>query len=126
MRIVLVHGMGRTPLSMAWLALRLRLAGHRVRLFGYSAAHESFAACSTRLARQIMEHAAGRPYAVVGHSLGAVLLRQALSQLQQAPCATFLLAPPTRACDAARFFAASMPYRFFTGEMGQLLASAAF
>jgi alpha-beta hydrolase superfamily lysophospholipase len=63
---------------------------------------------------------------VIGHSLGAVLLRAALPRLARPPVACFLLAPPTQASLAARRFAPRRLYRLFTGEMGQKLASQPF
>ena len=43
-----------------------------------------------------------------------------------APRLAFLLAPPMRACRAARFFSCYRLYRALTGEMGGLLADEAF
>lgn len=41
MDLILVHGMGRTPLSMLRLRRRLRRAGHHPILFGYSPTFET-------------------------------------------------------------------------------------
>ncbi len=123
---VLVHGMGRTPVSMTLLALRLRRAGFDTALFGYSVTFEKFAPCRERLRRFIAARTAARPYVLVGHSLGTVLLRSVLPQLAPAPAAFFLIGPPTRACLLARRLQHFLPYRLFTGEMGQLLATASF
>lgn len=123
---ILVHGMGRSPLSMALLALRLRRAGFATALFGYSAALERFEPCRQRLRAYIDARAVARPYLLIGHSLGTVLLRSVLPELAQPPAGFFLIGPPTRACLLARRCARLLPYRLFTGEMGQLLASEAF
>lgn len=65
--------------------------------------------------------------ALVGHSLGTVLIRTALGQLgNRAPCVCFFLAPPMVACKAARFFSRFRLYRLLTGEMGQLLSDGPF
>ncbi|MDO9387085.1 MAG: alpha/beta hydrolase [Thiobacillus sp.] len=65
--------------------------------------------------------------ALVGHSLGTVLIRMALGQLgNRAPCVCFFLAPPMVACKAARFFSRFRLYRLLTGEMGQLLSDGPF
>jgi pimeloyl-ACP methyl ester carboxylesterase len=119
---VLVHGMGRTPLSMALLAYRLRRAGFETVNFGYVAALEGFTPCVQRLRRTIDTHAASRPTVLIGHSLGSVLLRSVLAQLAQPAAGCFFIGPPTRACVLARRFAGFLPYRLYTGEMGQLLA----
>ena len=127
MDMVLVHGMGRTPLSMMRLRRRLRRAGHHPVLFGYSPTFESLQGATARLVKLIEQRVDTRHYALVGHSLGTVLIRTALGQLEnRAPCACFFLAPPMVACKAARFFSRFRLYRLLTGEMGQLLADEPF
>ncbi len=102
MHAILVHGMGRSPLSMTWLGLRLKLSGHRVHYFSYCVSRESFSVCIKRLRTFIAARTQQQPYLVVGHSLGTVLLRTTLASITQQPCATYLLAPPTLACAMAR------------------------
>ena len=127
MNIVLIHGMGRTPLSMLMLSQRLRKEGHSTRLFGYSPTLESFEPCQQRLIHFIQRVSATGPYALIGHSLGCVLIRSVLTHLQeQPPAACFFLAPPSQACKAAKFFADNPLYRLLMGEMGQLLANEPF
>lgn len=126
MEAILVHGMGRTPASMMILAARLRIAGMHPRFFAYAAAMESLERCVHRLEDFVMRHAAAKDYVLVGHSLGAVLIRAALPQLAPKPAACFFLAPPSRPCRAAVRLAPFRLYRLLTGEMGQLLADPAF
>lgn len=127
MDMVLIHGMGRTPLSMMRLRRRLRRAGHHPVLFGYSPTFESLQGASARLVKLIEQRMDTRRYALVGHSLGTVLIRTALGHLKnRAPCACFFLAPPMVACKAARFFSRFRLYRLLTGEMGQRLADESF
>ncbi len=127
MDLVLIHGMGRTPVSMMLLRRRLRRAGHNPVLFGYYPTFEGLQRATTRLVRLIDRQLDTRHYALVGHSLGTVLIRTALGHLEnRMPAACFFLAPPMVACKAARFFSRTWPYRLLTGEMGQLLAADAF
>lgn len=127
MDLVLVHGMGRTPLSMLRLSRRLWRDGHHPILFGYSPAFETLQGATARLMRLIGRRVASRPYVLVGHSLGTVIIRSALGQLRgNPPSACFFLAPPMVACKAARFFSRFWPYRLLMGEMGQLLADETF
>jgi pimeloyl-ACP methyl ester carboxylesterase len=127
MDVVLLHGMGRTPLSMLRLSRRLRRAGHHPILFGYSPTFETLQGATARLARLIERRIDSTHYALVGHSLGTVLIRSALGQLHnRAPSACVFLAPPMLACRAARFFSRFWPYQWLMGEMGQLLAQDAF
>ncbi len=126
MHAILLHGMARTPLAMLVLAVRLRKAGMSPHLFAYSAAFESWDGCRKRLQRFIQRRVANAPFILIGHSLGSVLIRGVLPRLAHKPEACFLLAPPTKACMAARKFAPRGLYKLITGEMGQLLARADF
>jgi len=127
MDLVLIHGMGRTPLSMMRLCRRLQRAGHHPILFGYSPTFESLQGAAARLVKLIERRVDTRHYALVGHSLGTVIIRTALGRLKnRAPCACFFLAPPMLACRAARFFSHLWPYKLLTGEMGRLLADESF
>ena len=127
MDVILIHGMGRTPVSMLTLKRRLTKLGHTIHLFGYAAFAEKLDGVATRLARRIEQEIGERPYAVIGHSLGSVILRRTLGELTaNPPRHCFFLAPPMRACKAARYFSRYRLYRALTGEMGGLLADEAF
>jgi hypothetical protein len=125
MRAILIHGLGRTPLSMMVLAARLNRAEIRSSVFGYVAAAERYASCVDRL-RRFIDSRGDDAYILVGHSLGAVLIRAVLPHLCHPPAACFLIAPPNRVCRAARAFAPRLAFRLLAGEMGQRLASERF
>ncbi len=126
MRAILVHGMGRTPISQLLLAKRLRSRGFQVHLFGYSTLRP-FSAALNRLVARLRALGSNGPFILVGHSLGCVLIRASIPHLGPIrPFACFLLAPPNRVPRAARFFAKNRLYRLMTGESGQLLANEAF
>jgi pimeloyl-ACP methyl ester carboxylesterase len=126
MRAILVHGMGRSPLSQLLLAKRLRASGIRVDLFGYST-FLPFNTSVNRLVRRVAALGDEEPFILVGHSLGCVLIRAALPRLgRRRPSGCFLLAPPNVVPRAARFFASNPLYRFFTRDSGQLLSDEAF
>ena len=127
MDVVLIHGMGRTPLSMMRLRRHLRRAGHNPILFGYSPTFETLQGATGRLVRLIERRADTAQYALVGHSLGTVILRSALGRLEnRMPAACFFLAPPMVACKAAKCFSRFWLYKAVTGEMGRLLAADEF
>jgi hypothetical protein len=68
MRVILVHGMARTPLSLLGLARDLRRAGHHTELVAYSGALESYLGIVGRVRRRLLAAArGGEPYAAVGH-----------------------------------------------------------
>jgi pimeloyl-ACP methyl ester carboxylesterase len=130
LQVLLVHGMGRTPLSLFRLARHLRRAGHRPRVVGYVAAVERFPTIRDRVRRRLeLAARSGRPYAAVGHSLGGLLVRAALADWPGAmplPRHVIMLGTPSRPPRLARRLQRLWPYRLFNGECGQLLARAEF
>jgi hypothetical protein len=123
MRVLLVHGMGRTPFSMARLTRFLRRAGHKPERIAYVAAWESFDRILRRVRRRLESLAqSGEPYAVIGHSLGGVALRAALAGLDPAPVHFIMLATPNRPPLLARRLHRLWAYRLLCGECGQLLS----
>ncbi|WP_211454516.1 esterase/lipase family protein [Collimonas antrihumi] len=119
---ILVHGMGRTPVSMLLLAKRLRAAGITTHLFAYSAAFERWLPCVERLRKFITSRVGDQRFIIIGHSLGCVLTRAVLPHLARAPELGVFLAPPTMASSYAIKLAQWRLFRLLTGEMGQLLA----
>ncbi len=118
MRVFLIHGMGRTPLSFALLRRRLQTAGHEVTLFHYLVLRESLEQVSLRFAEQLaahrstaLAHGQSESFAVIGHSLGNVITRMCLplSGLQR----FVMLAPPNRPPVMARTLTQSRVLRPF-------------
>ena len=130
MELLLAHGMARTSLSLRSLARHLRRDGHRVTLTGYVAAVEHFDAVCGRVRGQLERLAGtGEPYAVIGHSLGGLILRVALGAgppLRREPHRLIMLGTPNQPPRLAQRFRHLWPYRIVSGQMGQLLADAHF
>ncbi|HET9465428.1 MAG TPA: alpha/beta fold hydrolase [Gemmatimonadales bacterium] len=127
MRLLLVHGMGRTPLSLLRLSRFLRQMGHRPERLGYVAALESFERIRARVRRRLEALSRdGEPYAVIGHSLGGLALRAALPGLDPLPQHLIMLATPNQVPRLARRLHRLWPYRLVCGESGQLLARKEF
>jgi alpha-beta hydrolase superfamily lysophospholipase len=127
MRLLLIHGMGRTPLSLALLGRRLSKQGHIVRYFGYAAFLESFDQIVGRLVATIRATADQHPYALIGHSLGGILARAALPALANMPPRHLvMLAPPNQAPLLARRLRKHLLYRLTTRDCGAKLADRAF
>lgn len=130
MHLILVHGMGRTPVSMMPLARQLRRAGHETSLLGYVPGVESFERIRNRVRQRLIKAAsAGLPYAAIGHSLGGVLLRAALADWPRdlpLPERLFLLGSPSRPPRLAQKFHRQLPYRWINGQSGQLLVKSEF
>lgn len=126
---MLVHGMGRTPLSLHGLARHLRRAGYDAHVAGYVASVERFA----RIVQRIHDRVAvmgegGQRYAVIGHSLGGLLLRAALAELSASapPSQLIMMGTPHRPPRLAVRYRGLWPYRLINGECGQILAQPSF
>lgn len=128
MRVLFVHGMGRSVLSGWTMLRRLERAGLSTHTFGYAVTFERFDAIRDRLAARIARLAGqGDAYVLVGHSLGGLLLRAAMAVLPvgtPAPRHLFLLGSPVQAPRLAQRLRRHWVYRKATGDCGQLLGSA--
>lgn len=127
MRVLLLHGMGRTPASLWRLGRFLRHHGHLPVLVGYSATFERF----DRIVARVHLHLAtlaesGEPYAVIAHSLGGIVARAALPGIASAPARLIFLGTPARPPQLAVHLAPRFAYRWLNGEAGQLLADEHF
>lgn len=98
---VLIHGMGRTRLSMLTLGRALRKDGYRVVLYGYPSTRHGIADHGAKfaefLAAEVFPGAAMGSVHLAGHSLGGIVIRQALGE--DPPPAVgriVMLAPPNQ------------------------------
>jgi pimeloyl-ACP methyl ester carboxylesterase len=126
MHVLFVHGMGRSGLSGWPLLRRLKEAGFDTSTFGYMTSRETFAEIVQRLTATLSARLEGDELVVIGHSLGGVLLRAALSQLPinaKQPRHLFLLGSPQRSAHLARTFGKSPVFRVLTRDCGRLLGS---
>ena len=127
MRIMLIHGMGRTTYSMALLGRRLRRRGHSIRYFGYSPLFKTFDGITREFAEAVRSETDEGPYAIVGHSLGGIIARAALPLLQDHPPERLImLGPPNRSPLLARRLHLRRLYRTLFGDCGQRLAEPEF
>lgn len=123
MNILLVHGLGRTPLSLFGLAVALRRSGHRPSFFAYSPTLERLPRILRRLTARLRSLAKSRqPVGLVGHSLGGVLLRMALVDVPELPVHQLvMLGTPNRSSHLARLAWRWFPFRWLTRDCGRLL-----
>jgi hypothetical protein len=127
MRLLLIHGLGRTPLSLALLGRRLSQQGYSVRYFSYAAFQESFDQIVGRLVATIRATVNQHPYALIGHSLGGILARAALPALANMPPRHLvMLAPPNQLPLLAWRWRKHLLYRLMTRDCGGKLTDQAF
>ncbi|MGB3295401.1 MAG: alpha/beta fold hydrolase [Phormidesmis sp.] len=127
MKILLIHGLGRTPLSMWGMAAALRKAGHTPIFFGYTSLLQSFDQIVEGLRDRLQQLSTDGPYGIVSHSLGGVLTRAALADADfPLPAHVVMLAPPNQAPRIGQLANGLPPFRWFSGQSGQNLASPEF
>jgi hypothetical protein len=128
MRVVPVHGLGRSRLSMALLARRLSQSGHTAESFPYSALVETHERIVCRLARRLRCPAAqGAEVGLVGHSFGGLLLREALAVVPELRVKhLIMLATPNRQPRLAGRVYTKLPFRILRGSCGQCLVDSSW
>jgi pimeloyl-ACP methyl ester carboxylesterase len=125
-QVLFVHGMGRSPLSGWPLLWCLKRAGLKTHTFGYAVTIDDFAEIVDRLVARMEQLARKGDYVVIGHSLGGVLLRAAITRLpanMSAPKHLFLLGSPIQASRLAQRLQSNLIFRALTRDCGQLLGS---
>jgi hypothetical protein len=125
--VVLLHGMGRSWLSMALLGHRLARDGYEVHLFGYSPRAASLDDLTHRLQRTIREKVEAHTYHLIGHSLGNIIVRNGFAaEYREGLGRIVMLAPPNGPAALASRLRHSRLYRWWTGDSGQKLADEVF
>ena len=126
MLVLFVHGMGRSSASGWPLLHRLRRAGYRTTSFGYFVSRESFSQVVTRLVARLRTLLEEGERVLVSHSLGGVLLREALNLLGTSRGRVrrfFLLGSPVAPSRLAVRLSGSWSFRAATRDCGRLLGS---
>jgi len=118
--VVLAPGLWMPGMAMALLAARLARAGYVPHVFAYRG-RSPLEGNVARFARFAREALAGRPGHFIGHSLGGVLVLQALNAHEELRVASaILLAAPVRGCLAGRRLASARVGRWMMGACGEL------
>lgn len=116
--IILVHGLWVPGVVMHPLAYRLERAGFRCRTFSYYGMARPLQAHAERLARLARETG---PAHFIGHSLGGLVVVEALCRHPEIPAGrVVLLGAPARGCAAGRRLASHPAGRWFLGRSEEL------
>lgn len=127
MNILLVHGLGRTPLSLWSMSNALQNAGHTTEFFGYITVFQSFDDIALRLRDRLRTLSTLGPYGLVTHSMGGILTRAALTNASfPQPDHVVMLAPPNSSPRAARIANRLPPFRWFANQSGNNMADPDF
>lgn len=128
--VILLHGLGRSRLSMMLLAYRLKKSGYQVLNFGYFSLRGTIRQHAEKLSKFIARHHQlidNHPFHLVGHSLGCVVARYYAGHCPSPLLRRIvMLAPPNRPPRLAQFLRNFFLYRWLTGQVGQELADDEF
>lgn len=125
--IVLLHGQGRTRLSMVVLGKRFRSAGYQTMNFPYNQMTDSLDEISDQLIEFIAKKAKSTNYHLIGHSLGNIIIRNAFRKdYPDGLGKIVMLAPPNQPAHLAQRLKKNPIYRLFTGDSGQKLSEEQF
>lgn len=124
--VIVVHGLGRTPASMAILGSRITEAGFRVVSFSYPSTSEGMEALVDSLGSAV-ERCCGREAETVHfvtHSMGGVLVWSYLGQQPRAHRGrVVMLSPPSQGSEVVDAFADSPMLRSLLGPAGSQLGT---
>ncbi len=127
MKILLIHGLSRTPLSLLGLEWYLQQTGWVTEQFGYLAVTESFDRIVERLRVRLQALASEGTYGIVAHSLGGLLTRAALSlDVLAMPKHIVMLGTPNQPPRLAPHAWKLPPFRWWTGQCGLNLTNPDF
>jgi pimeloyl-ACP methyl ester carboxylesterase len=125
MKVLLIHGLSRSPLSLLLVEWRLNQMGWTTEHFAYAAVLESYDRIVERLRTRLQS--IQEPYSIVAHSLGGLITRSALKQLQcSLPKHIVMLGTPNRQPRLATFASQIPIFQWWTGQCGANLADPRF
>jgi len=125
--VILLHGLGRTPVSMKRVEWTLQKQNYRVINVAYPSTRMSIQDAADRLLGEVLKSRTTDPAVkihFVAHSLGGIILRQYLSNHKIENLGrVVMLAPPNHGSELVDRLRSNRFYRFATGPAGQQLGT---
>ncbi len=125
--VILLHGLGRTPLSMKRIEWTLQKQDYRVINVGYLSTRVSIQEAADDWLEDVLKTRVTDPSAkihFVAHSLGGIVLRQYLTNHEIPNLGrVVMLAPPNHGSELADRLRNNCFYRLATGPAGQQLGT---
>jgi triacylglycerol lipase len=125
--VIILHGLGRTPLTMTRLEHDLRANGYAVRNLGYPSQHADIRTLADATLGPVFDSApAGARIHIVTHSMGGILVRQYLHD-HGTPASlgrVVMLAPPNHGSALVDRLSLLAVYRRLNGPAGSQLGTA--
>ena len=117
--VVLLHGLGRTAKSMAYLETRLKEAGYTVFNYDYESRKNDIVSLVKDL-QEFIENCCSRQetkFNFVTHSLGGILVRAYLADNRPGNLGrVVMLSPPNKGSDVVDFFRDYPLFEYFFGQ----------
>ena len=124
--LVLLHGLGRTRLSLWPVARAAARRGYKVHNLGYPSRSARIEQLAEEVGHRILAVAEGGHVDVVTHSMGGIVLRAAVA-LGVVPALALhrvvMLAPPNQGSELAHRLRDFLVYRLATGPAGQQIGT---
>ena len=120
--MVLVHGLGRTPMSLLALSATARVRGYRVINWHYRSMRATIGDAAHAFAKDVAPRlAAARRVHFITHSLGGIVVRQFLADCTLPNCGrVVMLAPPNGGAVVADVLQRCGPLRVVVTPLGEL------
>ena len=125
--VVLLHGLGRSQVSLKLLEYRMKKAGYETLNFPYGVRKTDIAEIAGDFHAFLEQNVETKRYHLVGHSLGNIIIREAFKgEFRPGLGRIVMLAPPNQPAALAQRLGDNPVFKFITKDSGQKLGSAAF
>ena len=125
--IILLHGMGRTQVSLLILQKRFEKQGYTVLNFPYLEIGSSFQELTEKFRLYVQTEVKTKEYYFVAHSLGNIIIRNGFKKgYRPGLKGIVMLAPPNQPAHLAKILKDFPLFKWRTGESGQILSQKKF